>query len=421
MKVLWFTNSSSNYYSSTSNSYNGGGWITSLEQCITKCDSVELAIAFFSNNQEPFCEKRGNVTYYPLCNPRVPNRQKLLALFNDKANLSVDRRMWPVYLSSFKKVVDDYSPDIIQVFGSEQAYGLISRNVDVPVVLHVQGVLNPYFNAFLPPFVSWGSYCCQSANLFKIVSRFATRRRWIRECDRENEIMRNVDYFIGRTEWDKRLTNLFNPVSHYYYGSEILRDAFYDRGERTIPQKLTIVSTISGATYKGLDVIIKIAGLLNTYLDVEYEWKIFGNINQSKKGFIEMDNNQSRLSFLGVGNPDDLRRELLNATLYVHPSYIDNSPNSVCEAQMLGVPVVASNVGGVSSLINNGHDGYLFPANDIYLASSYIIELFSDLSLNKRMGDLGYETACKRHSKDAIAAQLLNVYATIIKDFHDKK
>jgi len=43
----------------------------------------------------------------------------------------------------------------------------------------------------------------------------------------------------------------------------------------------------------------------------------------------------------------------------VHPSYIDNSPNSICEAQILGLPVVATNVGGVESLIENGKTGLL--------------------------------------------------------------
>ena len=44
-----------------------------------------------------------------------------------------------------------------------------------------------------------------------------------------------------------------------------------------------------------------------------------------------------------------------------HSSYIENSPNSVGEAQMVGVPVVASRVGGTDSMVEHGKTGFMYP------------------------------------------------------------
>ncbi len=56
------------------------------------------------------------------------------------------------YKEKLKQVVDDFMPDIIHVFGSEQQLGLVSSVTEIPVLLHIQGLLNPIYNALLPPF-----------------------------------------------------------------------------------------------------------------------------------------------------------------------------------------------------------------------------------------------------------------------------
>ena len=54
------------------------------------------------------------------------------------------------------------------------------------------------------------------------------------------------------------------------------------------------------------------------------------------------------IEFLGKLTADNLVKQLCNSNFYIHPSYIENSPNSVCEAMALGMPVIATNVGGIN-------------------------------------------------------------------------
>ena len=90
---------------------------------------------------------------------------------------------------------------------------------------------------------------------------------------------------------------------------------------------------------------------------------------------------ENNVSFLGFTKPDDLTKILCESTMYVHTAYIENSPNSVCEAQCLGVPIISTNVGGISSLVEDGKQGILVPANDPWQMANSIIELSNDTKI----------------------------------------
>lgn len=65
MKILWFTNTPSLYPNGKRNCYNGGGWISSLEQLIRKNSGIELHIAFYSGDvDEIVYDKVDGVNYF---------------------------------------------------------------------------------------------------------------------------------------------------------------------------------------------------------------------------------------------------------------------------------------------------------------------------------------------------------------------
>ena len=55
-----------------------------------------------------------------------------------------------------------------------------------------------------------------------------------------------------------------------------------------------------------------------------------------------------------------MKARYLKSHVFVCPSSLENSPNSVGEAMLLGVPVVCSNVGGIPSLLEDGKEGILY-------------------------------------------------------------
>ena len=88
-----------------------------------------------------------------------------------------------------------------------------------------------------------------------------------------------------------------------------------------------------------------------------------------------LDASEGRLRALGTLNPDDVREQMDWADVVVVPSlWAENAPLVVLEARAAGRPVIASNVGGIPELIEDGVDGRLFPAGD----SGALAELLED-------------------------------------------
>ena len=143
MKVLWFTNTPCNYQKKTGNrGYNGGGWLSSLEDEIIKQQEIELGICFCQDGQ-PFKANQDGVTYYPIPRHTKSMKDKVLDILRYN-NVKRDTILWEHYERHFKRAIDEFKPDIIHIFGSELYMGLATFVAPCPVVLHIQGILSLY-------------------------------------------------------------------------------------------------------------------------------------------------------------------------------------------------------------------------------------------------------------------------------------
>ena len=417
MRILWFSTNSANYISTQtcSGGYNGGGWMSSLQNELENIDSVNLAICFCKDGEPSMVEQNGTI-YYPVANHIKSKKDKILDLihYNDVRR---DEIRWKHYIESYKNVIKDFKPDVIEVFGSELYIGLATiaaKEMNIPCVLHIQGLLSLYIYTFLTPGVSKWSYY-MSKGFKGIYSNFQYLTYWKRSCYREKAILNAVDHVIGRTDWDRQALEILNPKAKYHYGGEILRPVFYDKAERKIPNIPTITTTISFPLYKGYDLILKTANILKNEMGMDYQWNIYGNVDTS---FIEKNTGLSHkdlnINLCGVASAQQLCDALLNSMLYFHSSYVENSSNSVAEAHMLGIPVVATNVGGTADMVEDKKSGFLFPSTDPYMAAYYISQLIKNKDLNIQMGKVGMEIARQRHNKQNIVEELINLYKEIM-------
>jgi len=77
---------------------------------------------------------------------------------------------------------------------------------------------------------------------------------------------------------------------------------------------------------------------------------------------------------------------------------------------MLGVPVVASLVGGLATLIEHGRSGLLYQADAPYMLAAYVRKVFEDDALATAMSSRAQKTMHDRHDPDAIVRQVLSIY-----------
>ena len=164
-----------------------------------------------------------------------------------------------------------------------------------------------------------------------------------------------------------------------------------------------------------MDTLLKTAHVLKEK-GVDFEWFVAGNMSiqqevEKKEHLKFADNNVNILGFTG---PEKLQELLLSADMYVHTAYIDNSPNSVCEAQYLGLPIVATNVGGISSLVVDSKEGKLVPVIFNQKTAYEIITLAKDKERQKVYSRNTMVHARERHDKKIILAELLSSYKYLL-------
>lgn len=419
MRVLWITETPAEYDISN-RSYNGRGWIGALQKLIQDDSRIsEFGIIFPHENDDKLL-RINNTIYYPI-KRNIPTNFFSWIISNWKNKIFNQFE-----IETLKKYIEDFSPDIIHVFGTESWLLQSIELTNIPCVVHLQGILQPIQNAYYPigitkiSTIKYDIISFLKGNSIWHYKRILDARTKI-----EEKYICNVQYFMGRTDWDKTISNFLSPNAKYFRVNEVLRPIFYNinevntKYENSNKNKISLISTISNAPYKGLDVIIKTAILLKNK-NIDFEWNIVG-ITESQTftkyltKLFKIEYSNFNINILGVKNEIELTSLLVNSSLYIHTSYIDNSPNSVCEAQILGIPVISTNVGGISTLIENNLTGFLYAANDPFHLASLIVNTFNNKETYKRIADKGKKIAQQRHDKNIIKSDLLKSYQEIIK------
>lgn len=411
MKVLWFEISTPSRYLNTG--HVTAGWQDALENIVATSNDIELYIAFESHVPADVKIVEG-VTYIPMITQYSFWEQK------------VGQHTWTInerkVIEQGRKVIEQYKPDVIQVFGNEWPFGLLAQYTDIPLVVHIQGSIIPYDNALYPP--KYNGYTMVKAaglNLRKDWHRFTGFNKNKSRLEMERRIWKTVHHFMGRTSWDRALVNMLTKNSTYHHVEEALRPQFLHSDKIwKLPetnQKLRLLSTGCSSFWKGIDVMLKTAHVLKE-AGIDFEWNVAGGMSDELKEIVESKEHlkyaENNIHFLGFRSPSELIDEMIHSTMYVHTAYIENSPNSICEAQIIGMPIISTMVGGIATLVRNGEDGDLLPANDPWQIANAIVELSKDRERMKYYSEHSRQHALERHNPDNILKQLLGCYKDLV-------
>lgn len=412
MRVLWFEITVPSRYKSGKSPV--AGWQDALQDIVTRYDDIKLAIAFEHNGYGEVREIDG-VKYYPINTTyNLWERQRNKVGWEIVIEKTLDKAL---------AIANDYKPDVIHVFGSEWCFGLLAERTDVPVVIHMQGSIPPYNNALMPPLYSvWDLIIGMGWNPHTQFNAWLGRKKDMSRLKMEERILKAVSHYMGRTEWDKNIVRLYHPDCKYYYCSEALRESFLQTASPWQPprnKKFRIVTTGISSFWKGIDTILRAAHMLKER-GFDFEWVCAGQMRILDKKIVErkerMRYEDNNVRIAGYLNSSQLHDLLMSADLYVHTAYIDNSPNAVCEAQYLGMPIIATYVGGIPSLIENGKEGILIPANDPFTLAGKIMKLSHDEQACVAMGEASRKRAMERHNPDNIYNDLLKCYRSMLEE-----
>jgi len=388
-------------------------WAESLRGALAGQPGLRLGIVSMAPAPcRPFEEN--DITYYAVPWLRSAGRRELVPKrWSHPPVLEPD-------LAPALAALRSFDPDVVHVHGTEGPFGMLAGVSSVPCVISLQGLLVVYTRFWLK-----GIAPREYGRL--VFSREFLRGRGLlhehidlrRRAERELCILESGSDFIGRTQWDRRVLLGANPDARYWHCDEVLREPFYSAEWSDHPEaRFVIYSTGSAMPIKGTECLIETIGILSRTGMADVRLRVAGVPSGSKleaiyRRLADRHHVSDRVKLLGRLDATQLVDELLGCHVYVHPSRIDNSPNSLAEAMLLGVPCVASFAGGIPSMICDGVSGLLVQVGDPYALAGAVRDVRDDPSAAAALGRGARVAALARHDPERIARRMLDIYSAV--------
>jgi glycosyltransferase involved in cell wall biosynthesis len=292
-------------------------------------------------------------------------------------------------------------PDIIHAQG-EAPYILYALHVPVPAVVTIHGI---YQNEIAEQLATanlrthlrqWATlrderyYTTRIKNLIVITSQV---EGFVRERSPQVHAFR-IDNpidprFFQVAEYGAQCRILFIGLVCQRKGVHILLDAFRQ---------------ISG---QFPDCSLRIAGPL------DFDPKYVANLRRGNADLLQ----SHRAELLGKLTMEDLLDELGACTCLVLPSFSESAPLVVSQAQAAGKPVIASQVGGVPGLIQDGETGILVEPRDAEKLAVALRKLLTDEVLRQRISMNAARIARERYEPVSVAKKTLSAYREIVRNY----
>lgn len=337
-------------------------------------------------------------------------------------------------ISDCKKVLDAFHPDFIHIHGSETTYAAVMCEANAGssrILVNIQGLASGIAR-YADGGLSFMDKCFITPLDF-LRGTFSFRKKTIfaKRGELEKFVLQSATDIAGRTRWDKAHVLAINPRISYYHLNETLRNSFYEGERWSYDQcdKHRIFVSNSNEPLKGTHQVIKALPLIlrefpNTELYVIgqnvqnfgfKQYLHFTGYQMYLRALIKKLQVEDHIHFLGTLNEQQMREQYLKANVYVLPSSIENSSNSLSEAQILGTPAIGSYAGGTPSMIEDGRSGYLYRYDDTEELAFTICNIFSMHRDASVLSSREVKMAMARHDRKQNADDLVKIYDSILK------
>ena len=424
MKIAWIINTIFPYPAEKMNMKGNvfGGWLNALFENIRYNEKIKkiIIISFYNGIELKKIDDK-NIIYY-----LIPIKNKL------KYNKKLKNKLINIYKVEL--------PDVVHIHGTEYPYSLSAieacKATNIKSIVSIQGLVsvcglnnNYYAGLSLKGMIF-------NITLRDIIKRdllFFQAYNFRKRGGCEKKCLEMADCIVGRTSWDYANVCDITSGKKYLKCNESLRNSFYEKTwDINKATKHTIFVSQASYPLKGFHKLIKAMKLIKR----EYpDTKVFvaGNniINYNSNNFkdkikltgygkylkklIKKYNLQDSIVFTGLLNEEQLVNQLLNSHVFVQTSSIENSSNSLGEAMLVGMPCVASYVGGTSDMIKDKEEGLLYPFTSSEMLAKYIIDIFNDENLAIKLGKNARKHALETHSVINNANQMIEIYKEVKK------
>lgn len=402
---------------------NGAGWIVGLYNELLN-SKHELALISPQETQNLEKSKQSNCTFYAI--PRFKN--DIYTCDNNQQDI-------------FKNILSEFIPDVITIFGTEFAQGLTMLRAakelgyDKKSVIFTQGLVSQiakHYTADLPTKIVKHKTASELVSHMDIGSQ---KKIFLKRGEIEKEMILTAGHIIGGTVWDKTIIKNINSKIKYHYCPEILRNSFYlnswsiEKCERySILSVQSNFYPLKGMHYllEGMHEVLKKYPQTKLYVTIDAPKKPVNFISWLKShtyeryivGLMDKYSLWNNVIFIGNLKEKELVNYYLNSHIFICPSSIENHSQTISEAKILGVPTIASFVGGVVERINHGVDGFFYQHNSPSMIVEYVSRIFDSDELAYKLSKNARSEASQLLDKNNNIKTMLLIYEEILKEIN---
>lgn len=394
-----------------------GGWMVGMRDALRRQSGIELAVCFPLYGQPERTEgEMEDIRFYGFGQP-----ERVCLQYEP----SVERQL--------KEIMDDFHPDIVHIFGTEYMHSLAAVKAFARperTVIGIQGMVSVYARHFMAGVPLWVQKGRTFRDIVKRDNLLHQQENFYRRAVFEREAIGSVGHVIGRTDWDKACTEQINRRAAYHFCNETLRESFYEK-QWCLEECERHSLFVSQGSYpiKGVHYVLEaMPAVLERYPDAHLyvaggditkreSWP--DRLRQSSYGkyvreLIARNHLEGHVTYTGFLDEAAMCGRFCSSHVFVSPSSIENSPNSVGEAMLLGMPVISSDVGGVKNMLTHEKEGFVYQADAPYMLAHYVNRIFADDELAERLGQAAVVHAARTHDREKNSRRLLEIYEEIL-------
>lgn len=335
----------------------------------------------------------------------------------------------------FAEIIRSFEPDIIHIFGTEFPHTLAcARAWGKPdrLLIGIQGLCSVIAEKYLTGIPKRAAGFATFRDILRHDSLKDQQKKFRIRGQNETAALKLTGNITGRTSWDRDETAKINPDAKYYLMNETMRGSFYKASwNRDTCCAHSIFLSQGDYPIKGMHFMLEaMPKILESYPDAmlyvagndvirrgsfSEKMKISG-YGRYLLGLINKKHLGDQVAMLGILGEDQMAQQMLSSNVFVCPSVIENSPNSLGEAMLLGVPCVAARVGGIPDLMINGQDGILYESGDLDALADAVIEIFTKKDVSKLYSISAKKHAYVTHDPEVNFRRMLEIYGEIAGD-----
>ncbi len=324
-----------------------------------------------------------------------------------------------------------FVPDVIHIWGTEYAHTLAminaaeKENLLDHTAVSIQGLCSVYTGHYAEGVPESVQRRFTLRDLLRRDNIRQQQKKFALRGQLEVEALKKARHVIGRTDWDRACTAQIHPEAQYHFCNETLREPFYqDQWKYENCQPHRIFASSCAYPVKGFHYLLEaLAEIRKTYPDATLavpghsflQYSIKGKLRQGSYGrylaaITRKYGLEEAIEFLGRLSAEEMKDQYRKANVFAMPSTIENSPNSLGEAMLLGVPCVSGDVGGVANLMIHGTEGFVYQSTAPYMLAYYIQKIFAMEDRATVMGMAASAHASKTHDPRKNFADLMRIY-----------